>query len=104
MSALARYFEAAGKKVAGYDKTPSAITQELSALGIEVHYEDYGSSILKLVPVKETVLIVYTPAVPIDFGELVCFRESGYTLKKRAEVLGMIANAAPTLAVAYQIQ
>lgn len=100
MSALARYFQVSGKKVIGYDKTPSAITQELTALGIEVHYEDYGNDILNLVPTKETTLVVYTPAVPSSFGELVCFRESGYALKKRAEVLGMIANATYTLAVA----
>ena len=100
MSALARYFQASGKKVTGYDKTPSVITQELTALGIEMHYEDYGNDILNLVPTKETTLVVYTPAMPSSFGELVCFRESGYALKKRAEVLGMIANATYTLAVA----
>jgi UDP-N-acetylmuramate--alanine ligase len=68
MSALARYFQASGKKVTGYDKTPSVITQELTALGIEMHYEDYGNDILNLVTTKETTLVVYTPAVPNSFG------------------------------------
>ncbi len=100
MSALARYFHTNGKRVSGYDKTPSSITQELQALGMEVHYNDRGTTILDAYPNKEETLVVYTPAIPKDFGELVRFRESGYHLKKRAEVLGLIANQVYTLAVA----
>ena len=100
MSALARYFHTNGKRVSGYDKTPSSITQELQALGMEVHYNDRGTTIIDTYPNKEETLVVYTPAIPRDFGELVRFRESGYHLKKRAEVLGLIANQVYTLAVA----
>lgn len=100
MSALARYFYSSGKKVSGYDKTPSAITQELQNLGMDVHFQDKGVSIVKEFPDKASTLVVYTPAIPESMGELVCFRESDYHLKKRAEVLGMIANSSYTLAVA----
>lgn len=100
MSALAVYFHNEGKRVAGYDKTPSDLTQKLQTAGIEVHYEDRGSRIdTKFGTIAET-LVVYTPAVPSDFGELVHFRESGFILKKRAEVLGIIANESYLLAVA----
>ncbi len=100
MSALARYFHANGKNVAGYDKTSSAITQDLEKMGIAVHYEDLGVSIVKEYPSMETTLVIYTPAVPDSMREMLSFRESGYHLKKRAEVLGMIANSTFTLAVA----
>jgi len=100
MSALAHYFHANGYEVAGYDKTPSAVTQSLVDVGIEVSYKDSDNSILEKYPNKEKTLVVYTPAVPDSFGELLRFRESAYHLKKRAEVLGMIANSTYTLAVA----
>ena len=100
MSALARYFHNEGKQVSGYDKTPSAITQALKALGISVHYQDRDKQVLSSFQERENTLVVYTPAIPESFGELVCFRESGYHLKKRAEVLGMIANSGYSLAVA----
>jgi len=100
MSALARYFYSEGKQVSGYDKTPSAITNSLEDLGIAVQYHDRDAAVITSFPDREHTLVVYTPAVPQLFGELVCFRESGYYLKKRAEVLGMIANSSFTLAVA----
>lgn len=100
MSALARYFYGNGKQVSGYDKTPSVITQELQDLGIDVHFKDQDKAIIKQFPNKENTLVVYTPAIPESMGELVRFRESAYHLKKRAEVLGMIANSSYCLAVA----
>jgi UDP-N-acetylmuramate--alanine ligase len=100
MSALALYFRESGKVVSGYDKTPSDVTEKLQAAGISVHFEDLGSSIGDLVGDSANTLVVFTPAVPTQFGELLHFRESGYTIKKRAEVLGMIANASFCLAVA----
>lgn len=100
MSALARYFHTNGKRVAGYDKTPSVITRDLERLGIAIHYEDLGKAITENYPDRETTLVVYTPAVPGSMGEMLSFRESGYHLKKRAEVLGIIANSTFTLAVA----
>lgn len=100
MSALARYFHTNGKIVSGYDKTPSAITQELQNSGITVHFEDKDAAILEEFLHKEQTLVVYTPAIPENMGELVRFRENAYHLKKRAEVLGMIANSSYSLAVA----
>ncbi|WP_299763783.1 UDP-N-acetylmuramate--L-alanine ligase [uncultured Dokdonia sp.] len=99
MSALAIYFHQTGKHVAGYDKTPSDVTRSLEAKGIAVHFDDKGVEVDASYQTENT-LVIYTPAVPKEFGELVRFRESGYTIKKRAEVLGMIANANYSLAVA----
>ena len=100
MSALARYFHTNGKSVEGYDKTPSSITRDLEEMGIAVHYQDLGEAVIQSYPDKEATLVVYTPAVPENMEELLCFRESGYHLKKRAAVLGVIANSIFTLAVA----
>lgn len=89
MSALARYFKAKNWTVAGYDKTPSALTEQLEKEGIDIHFTDLGSS----VPAEfqdERTLIVYTPAIPKDHGELNFFREKGSHLLKRSEVLGLI--------------
>lgn len=100
MSALAFYFQNEGKNVAGYDKTPSDVTAQLQAVGVPVHFEDKGSVVDEVFRDVKNTLVVFTPAVPKLMGELVHFRESGYTLKKRAEVLGMIANERFSLAVA----
>ena len=97
MSALARYYKFKGFNVAGYDRTPSELTAQLEAEGISVHYEDRPD----LIPsdVNET-LVVYTPAVPQDLGELVKAREGGYALLKRSRTLGEIARGQRCLAVA----
>ncbi|RMB62733.1 UDP-N-acetylmuramate--L-alanine ligase [Dokdonia sinensis] len=100
MSALAFYFHNEGKVVAGYDKTPSDVTEKLQEAGVSVHFEDKGSAVDGRFSDIENTLIVYTPAVPKTMGELVHFRESGYHIKKRAEVLGMITNQTYSLAVA----
>jgi UDP-N-acetylmuramate--alanine ligase len=100
MSAIARYFASNGKKVAGYDKTPSQITLELEDLGVEIHFEDA----LKNIPIsflkKETTLIVYTPAVPENHIELNYFLDNNFTVLKRSEILGKITETTFCLAVA----
>ena len=97
MSALARYYKFKGYEVAGYDRTPSELTHALEAEGISVHYEDRPD----LVPdnVNDT-LVVYTPAIPADLGELRKVSEGGYALFKRSRILGEIARGQRCLAVA----
>ncbi len=97
MSAIARYYNFKGLKVSGYDKTPSELTHALEAEGIEVHYEDNTDFIPK--DVEET-LVVYTPAIPKDMGELVYVQEHGYRVIKRSRTLGEIADGQRCLAVA----
>lgn len=100
MSALARYFHSRGKVVAGYDKTPSDITQTLCVSGISVHYEDSVAAIPENFKDKATTLVIYTPAVPSTHQELQYFKAQDFVLKKRAEVLGMITKDSFCLAVA----
>ncbi len=100
MSALAFYFKKAGKNVAGYDKIPSVITSSLENAGIAIHYTDLGAQVLDVCSDKEETLVVYTPAISSDFGELVCLQNNSYTIKKRAEVLGLITHTMQCLAVA----
>ena len=89
MSAIARYYKFKGFRVGGYDRTPSELTKELEAEGIEVHYEDRPD----LIPEDaEHTLVVYTPAIPSDLQELVTVRERGYRLMKRAQVLGELTR------------
>lgn len=90
MSALARYFKAIGKTVSGYDKTSTKLTQALENQGITVHYHDMGTDICKFIDAD--TLVVYTPAIPKDFGELNAIRNVGFTLYKRAQVLGLITE------------
>ncbi|MDY8136468.1 UDP-N-acetylmuramate--L-alanine ligase [Aquimarina sp. 2201CG5-10] len=100
MSALARYFKFLGKNVAGYDKTPSQITSDLSEMGIAIHFEDNVDLIPETFLDKKETLIVYTPAIPKNHQELNYVIDKGYTIKKRAEVLGIITKDTYTLAVA----
>ena len=105
MSALARYFNAMGKSVSGYDKTPTKLTDELIAEGIKIHFEDdlnlIGEEFKSQVQsIKSKILIVYTPAIPKDHSEFVFFNLKGFNIKKRAEVLGLITQASRTIAVA----
>lgn len=97
MSAIARYYNTKGLKVSGYDKTPSDLTRALESEGIEVHYEDNTSYIPKDV---ESTLVVYTPAIPKDMGELVYVQNNGYRVIKRSRMLGEIAQDQHCLAVA----
>lgn len=99
MSALARYFKNIGKNVAGYDKTPTALTDELIRDGISIHFEDR----LDLIPtdfLTGNTLIVVTPAVPKSHTQWNYFVQNGYEVKKRAEVLGIITKGTYCFAVA----
>ncbi len=100
MSALARYFFENGKKVGGYDKTATPLTNDLADQGMQIHFEDD----VKLIPVdyldKDNTLIVRTPAVPSDHSELSFFIKNKFTVMKRAEVLGLIFNSRRGIAVA----
>lgn len=100
MSALIRYFLSKGKIVAGYDRTPSELTEELNSEGARIHYEDNIALIPESCLDKEDTLVVFTPAVPQDLSELTYFRTSGFELQKRAQVLGAITRASKGLCVA----
>lgn len=100
MSALARYFNANGKVVAGYDRTPTDITEMLEKEGIKVHFTDEVKAIPASFKNTTTTLVVYTPAIPKDHKELVFFQENGYQVVKRSEVLGFITKNSFCLAVA----
>src|ERR1035437_2964106 len=101
MSALARYFNAMGKSVSGYDKTPTKLTDELIAEGIDIHFEDNINLIKSEIKnPKSEILIVYTPAIPTDHKELNYFRNNNFNIKKRAEVLGLITETSYTIGVA----
>lgn len=102
MSALARYFNHYKLNVAGYDKTPTSLTTELENEGIECHFDENVEYLEHLLSEykKEEVLIVYTPAVPKEHAEYVYLQKHGYSIKKRAEVLGEITKQFKTIAVA----
>lgn len=100
MSALARWFNANGTPVAGYDKTESDLTKKMVEEGIAIHYEDDLEMVGDDFKSKEGTLIVYTPAIPKDHTELVYFQENDFEVKKRSQVLGMITENSFTIAVA----
>lgn len=100
MSALIRYFLSKGKLVVGYDRTPSELTEHLIAEGAQIHYEENVSLIPEDCKDEETTLVVYTPAVPQDHAELVYFRNNGFEIQKRAQVLGTITHSSKGLCVA----
>ncbi|MDO6519172.1 UDP-N-acetylmuramate--L-alanine ligase [Zobellia uliginosa] len=100
MSALARYFKFVGKQVAGYDKTETPLTEELSGLGIAIHYEDDITAVGEGFKNQENTLVVYTPAVPLEHSEYQYFLVQGFEIKKRSEVLGLITKDSFCLAVA----
>src|ERR1700744_6188192 len=95
MSELARYFHFHGKEGSGYDKTSTALTQQLESEGIAIHYEED----LGRIP-KDPDLVVYTPAVPAAHKELVYYQQQKKTLMKRSEVLGLITNSSFNICVA----
>ena len=100
MSAIARYFLSRGLVVAGYDKTPSELTRRLEKEGALIHYEENLDAIPHVCKQKEQCLVVYTPAIPADHKELVFFREHGFDLQKRAQVLGTLTRQMRGLCVA----
>jgi UDP-N-acetylmuramate--alanine ligase len=101
MSAIARWFKHIGIPVFGYDKTPSSLTQQLEEEGMEITYEDEEDKIAPQVKNhQKNTLIVWTPAIPKTSRQLAFFREEGFELKKRSEVLGIITHSYYTIAVA----
>jgi UDP-N-acetylmuramate--alanine ligase len=95
MSALARFFHAGGATVSGYDKTPTELTKQMEASGIAVHYEEN----VDLIP-KKVDLVVYTPAIPANNKELIYYRENGYKVVKRSDVLQMITESSFNICIA----
>jgi UDP-N-acetylmuramate--alanine ligase len=100
MSALVRYFLSKGKKVAGYDRVESELTQQLNREGASIHYEENVELITEDFKHKDSTLIVFTPAVPADHSELVFFRRNGFNIMKRAQVLGEITRTNRGICVA----
>lgn len=93
MSAIARYFINRGLVVAGYDKTPSELTNQLEREGMLIHYDESIEDIPHACKDAKSTLIIYTPAIPADHKELVFFREGGFEIQKRAQVLGTLTRS-----------
>lgn len=100
MSAIARYFLHIGVVVAGYDKTPSALTDRLEKEGMLIHYDENPDDIPHACRKPASTLVIYTPAIPDGHKELVYFRENGFNVEKRAQVLGMLTRSHKGLCVA----
>ena len=100
MSALVRYFLSKGKKVGGYDRTPSELTEKLIQEGAAIHYEENAALIPADFRLPESTLVVYTPAIPSTHQELAYFHEQGFEIQKRAQVLGMLTRTERGLCVA----
>ena len=100
MSAIARYFLKKGLVVAGYDKTPSELTHELEKEGMLIHYKEDVGQIPAACTSKASCLVVYTPAIPAEHKELTFFREHGFEIQKRAQVLGTLTRTHKGLCVA----
>lgn len=100
MSALERYYLRSGLTVAGYDKTPSPLTDTLISEGADLHFEDNPDLIPDACRQPDTTLVVYTPAIPADHKELAWFRNNGFEVKKRAYVLGQLTRERKGLCIA----
>lgn len=100
MSAIARYFISRGLVVAGYDKTPSDLTQQLEKEGMQIHYEENLNEIPTACKQPDSCLIIYTPAIPEEHQELQYFRQHGFEIQKRAQVLGTLTHQHKALCVA----
>ena len=100
MSAIARYFMGKGAVVAGYDKTPSQLTRQLEKEGMIIHYDENVEAIPQACRNVSQTLVVYTPAIPADHKELAYFREKGFEIQKRAQVLGTLTRTHKGLCVA----
>ena len=100
MAALERYFLAKGKKVAGYDRIPSELTDALQAEGVEIAFDENPDLIPEYCRDKETTLVVYTPAVPAEHAGLSYFRDNGFEVVKRARVLGLVTHDSKALCFA----
>ena len=99
MSALARYFKSKKRKIFGYDRYRSPLCEALEEEGLKIHYEDNPDLVPKKLSPEDT-LVIYTPALPADSLEMAFFKENGFTIEKRAQVLGAIAQEYTTLAIA----
>lgn len=100
MSALARYFLHEGYRVAGYDLTATPLTRALESEGALVHYEDDIDLIPEAMRMVERTLVVLTPAIPSDHKEWAWFREQGFTIEKRSQMLGVLSEGKCVMAVA----
>ncbi len=100
MSALVRYFLSKNKKVGGYDKTPSELTDKLIEEGAEIHYQDNIEIVSDDFKDPETTLVIYTPAIPADHSELCYFKENSFQIMKRSQLLGLITKTSKGLCVA----
>ena len=100
MSAIARYFLHRGLTVAGYDRAPSELTRRLEQEGALIHYEESVDAIPEACRQKDSCLVVYTPAIPAEHRELTYFREQGFDLEKRAQMLGTLTRQMKGLCVA----
>jgi len=100
MSAIARYFNYLGIKVMGYDKTPTALTNELIKEGIDIHFEDIGDDVSNFEFNISNLLVVLTPAIPANHQEWAWFKNNGFTILKRSQVLGLISQNHQTIGVA----
>ena len=100
MSALVRYFLSKGKKVGGYDRIPSDLTEKLIEEGALIHYEENVDKITADFLDKKTTLVVYTPAIPKEHAELQYFQANGFIIQKRSQVLGMLTKTGKGLCVA----
>ncbi len=100
MSALLRYFLSEGYNVGGYDKTPTQLTNKLMEEGAQIHFEESVALIPDCFKEKDSTLVVFTPAIPENHEELVYFREKGFDIRKRAEVLGLLTDSHKGICVA----
>ena len=92
MAALERYFLALGKRVAGYDRTPSDLTHALEQEGVHIDYDENPDLIPDYCRDPERTLVVYTPAVPDSHKGLTYFRNNGFEVLKRAALLGVVTS------------
>ncbi len=100
MSALVRYFLAKGMNVGGYDKTPSPLTQRLIDEGAQIHFEENAALIPDCFRNPADTLVVFTPAIPAQHAEMQYFRQGGFEVVKRAQVLGLLTDHMQGLCVA----
>lgn len=100
MSAIARYFINRGMVVAGYDKTPSDLTRQLEKEGMLIHYKEDVNEIPQACRQPKSCMVIYTPAIPEDHKELQFFRNNGFEIQKRAQILGTLTRQHKGLCVA----
>ena len=100
MSAIARFFYHQGIKVCGYDRAPTKLTLNMENEGISIHYREDVKWLIDQDFYSDETLVVYTPAIPESHSELAFFRERGFDIKKRSEVLGLISRGWDAICVA----